>query len=153
DLAGVSYTGAGYDASVLRGNGDGTFQTPQFFAAGTNPNSINAADVNGDGVLDLVMAGVSWPDGDVTALLGNGDGSFGPPITTATEYYPTALVVADFNADSLPDAALTRYVSEGSGLVSVFLNDGVWPPDDPPSVSIRDAGVFEGNTGSLVATF
>jgi hypothetical protein len=111
--------------------------------------------VNDDGVLDLVMAGVSWPDGYVTALLGNNDGSFGPPITTATAYYPTALVVADFNADGLADAAVTRYAASGSGSgsVSVFLNDGTWPPDDPPSVNVRDLTMIEGDTGTINATF
>src|SRR5262249_23237777 len=36
---------------------------------------------------------------------------------------------------------------------SVLLNDGSWSPDDPPSVSIRDATVTEGNTGTASATF
>jgi hypothetical protein len=40
-----------------------------------------------------------------------------------------------------------------SGSVSVFLNDGVWPPDDPPSVSIRDSTVTEYNTSALFAAF
>ena len=69
--------------SVLLGNGDGTFQPAQSFAAGANPDSISAADVNGDGVLDLVVTNRDAVGG-LTVLLGNGDGSFGPPITTAT---------------------------------------------------------------------
>jgi hypothetical protein len=146
DLAGISFGRVG----VLRGNGDGTFQPAQSFPAGSSPHALSAADVNDDGVLDLVMAGVSWPDGYVTALLGNGGGSFGPPITTATEYYPTALVVADFNADGRPDAA---GANNWSDTVAVWLNDGVWPPDDPPSVSIHDVGVYEGNAGTVDATF
>ena len=40
-----------------------------------------------------------------------------------------------------------------SNTVSVLLNDGDWSPDDPPSVSIRDATVTEGNTGTVNATF
>src|SRR5262249_58033402 len=49
-----------------------------------------------------------------------------------------------------PDAALTRIFPSG---VSVLLNDGTWSPDDPASVSIRDATMTEGNTGAVNATF
>src|SRR3954452_22666225 len=59
-----------------------------------------------------------------------------------------SLAVADFNDDGRPDAAVTDYSK-----VSVLLNDGSWSPADPPSVSIRDATVTEGNTGTLSATF
>ena len=41
--------------SVVLGNGDGSFQAAQSFAAGPAPYAVNAADVNGDGVLDLVV--------------------------------------------------------------------------------------------------
>lgn len=45
--------------SVLRGNGDGTFQPPVTFAAGINPVFVVAADLDGDGVPDLATAD-SW---------------------------------------------------------------------------------------------
>ena len=104
--------------------------------------------MNGDSVLDLVVINHrDGTDGGLTVLLGNGDGSFGPPITTAVAGSdPTSLVLADFNADGRPDAAVTNLDSD---TVSVLLNDGTWPPDDPPSVSIRDATVTEGNTGTV----
>src|SRR5262249_47973051 len=63
DLAGTNFD----SVSVLRGNGDGTFQPAQSFAAGAYPDSLNAADVNGDGVLDFVMI-TGAPDKYVTAL-------------------------------------------------------------------------------------
>jgi hypothetical protein len=132
--------------NVLRGNGDGTFRPAQSFASEVNPWSINAAYVSSDGVLDLV---VTNHDG-VAVLLGNGDGSFAPPITMATGSTPRSLAMADFNADGRPDAAVSR---DSSDKVSVLLNDGSWSPDDPPSVSIRDATVTEGNTGTASATF
>src|SRR5262249_32973768 len=139
----------GVGITVFRGNGDGTFQPALSFAAGGNPWSVNAADVSGDGVLDLVVTN-GGDVGGLTVLLGNGDGSFGPPITTAVGPDPTALAVADVNADGRPDAALTRFFSSK---VSVLLNDGTWSPDDPASVSIRDATVTEGNTGTVNVTF
>jgi hypothetical protein len=43
--------------SVLLGKGDGTFPTPpQVFPVGTNPSSIVAGDLNGDGKPDLAIA-------------------------------------------------------------------------------------------------
>src|SRR5208283_3393855 len=44
-------------ASVLRGNGDGTFGTPRNFGTvGSETASVAIADVNGDGRPDLVVA-------------------------------------------------------------------------------------------------
>jgi Tfp pilus tip-associated adhesin PilY1 len=42
--------------AVLYGNGNGTFQNPQCFAAGFGLRSLSVADVNGDGTLDIVTA-------------------------------------------------------------------------------------------------
>ena len=41
---------------TLHGNGNGTFQNPQYFAAGFGLRSLSVADVNGDGTLDIVTA-------------------------------------------------------------------------------------------------
>ena len=43
-------------ASVLLGNGNGTFKARQSFATGTTPRSVAVGDVNGDGITDLVTA-------------------------------------------------------------------------------------------------
>ena len=42
--------------AVLYGNGNGTFQNPQYFAAGFGLRSVSIADVNGDGEQDIVTA-------------------------------------------------------------------------------------------------
>ena len=41
--------------SVSLGNGDGTYQPAQTYAAGPSPGSIAAGDFNGDGLIDLVV--------------------------------------------------------------------------------------------------
>ena len=62
DLAVTNYSNsgvpfaAGASVSILLGVGDGTFQPAVEFATGSGPLSLAVADVNGDGVLDLVAA-------------------------------------------------------------------------------------------------
>jgi hypothetical protein len=95
--------------SVLLNKGNGTFNAPKLI---TGVESLNAADnqltfadFNGDGKLDIAVAANSTPH-DVQAvyvLLGNGTGTFGTPITTATGYFQTTLVAGDFNGDGKQD--------------------------------------------------
>src|SRR5207248_11486826 len=49
---------SGTDGSVLvlLGNGDGTFQPPNAFTTAFGSGTVTAADLNGDGKLDLAMA-------------------------------------------------------------------------------------------------
>ena len=46
-------------ASVLLGNGNGTFGPKQSFATGAGPCSVAVGDFNGDGMSDLVTADYS----------------------------------------------------------------------------------------------
>src|SRR5262249_1190806 len=74
-------------------------------------------------------------------------------ITTPVE--ATFLVVADFNADGRPDAAAVNPGNWGSrpfGVVTILLNDGVWPPS-VPTITIDDVVLTEGNSGTASATF
>jgi hypothetical protein len=124
---------AGSDTvDVLLGNGDGSFQTAAPVAVGHFPSALAVADFNRDGVPDLVVAdtGESFaPGGTVRLLLGNGDGSFQAATRFPVGRQPTALAVADFNGDLLPDLAVAN---ETSNNVSILLNDGLWPPHAGP---------------------
>ena len=42
--------------AVLYGNGNGTFQNPQYFTEGIGLRSLSIADVNGDGKPNIVTA-------------------------------------------------------------------------------------------------
>ena len=73
--------------SVLLGNGDGTFKTAvSYSSGGYYASAVAVADVNGDGIPDLLVAnqcastcsGSSPVVGSVGVLLGNGDGTFHP---------------------------------------------------------------------------
>ena len=72
-------------ASVLLGNGDGTFSLGTQQSAPAPPSApfqVVVADVNGDGIPDIVTA--NRPDNSVSVLLGNRDGSFQTKETFAT---------------------------------------------------------------------
>ena len=84
----LSDHGGNSDAIILLGNGDGTFESPMFFASPTAPNVIIpilanfiVQDVNLDGKLDLVF-------GSGSLALGNGDGIF----TLGTPLFPVARI-------------------------------------------------------------
>ncbi|SPF37639.1 exported hypothetical protein [Candidatus Sulfopaludibacter sp. SbA4] len=68
DLAWVSATLN--TVSVALGNGDGTFQTPSPFPAGTNPIAIAATELNGDGKPDLAVVNSGNGVNQVGVLLG-----------------------------------------------------------------------------------
>ena len=95
---------------MLLGNGDGTFR-PVNVIAGGQPISIDVADLNADGKLDLVTA--NWGLGTVGVLMGNGDGSFQAMQTYAADATtPRAVALADLNGDGNIDIAVGSYVDD-----------------------------------------
>jgi hypothetical protein len=130
-----SCTTPGPNVGVLLGNGDGTFQTAVVYASGgLFADAIAIADVNGDGKPDLIVANCGSSSqnncvstsgsGDVSVLLGNGDGTF----QTALLYSlgasgATSVAVADVNGDGRPDLIVATG-SSTAGLVGVLLGNG-----------------------------
>jgi hypothetical protein len=111
-------TGLG-SASILLGNGDGSFQTQRTFSTGKSPSSVAVADVNGDGKPDLIVSNAA--DNTVSLLLGNGDGTFGAQSTFAAGSSPSWVAVSDVNGDAKPDLVITDAISND---VSVLLGNG-----------------------------
>ncbi|HTR22741.1 MAG TPA: FG-GAP-like repeat-containing protein [Terriglobales bacterium] len=120
--------------SVLLGNGNGMFHpTTIYNSAGTAASSIAVADVNGDNVLDLLVANqcVSETDctnGSIGVLLGNGDGTFQPAVSYVAGNGAHSVAVADLNRDGHLDLVVANAcLNSGScnnGGVSVLLGNG-----------------------------
>lgn len=110
---------------VAIGNGDGTFGAPnRMIVGGTVLTRITTADINGDGLLDIVAIGVGFTGGDstdVVILPGNGDGTFQAQKAIPAGAGLASGVVADLDGDGKPDVA----VGEGDifgPTISILLN-------------------------------
>ena len=85
------------------GRGDGTFD-PSVTIGATAVESVTAADVTGEGNLDvLVISGYS-----VVTYLGHGNGTFDPGIITFAPPKPAAILVADLDSDGHTDLGLMQ---------------------------------------------
>ncbi len=101
----------GGTALVLLGLGDGTFRPTFSYAAGRNPRSPVLADIDRDGVPDLLV--LEQEDDQVGLYLGRQDGSFSPRVplraTSLASPRPYKMVASDFDKDGKQDlAVITR---------------------------------------------
>ncbi len=138
------------------------FLPPVTFPVGIDPRAVTVADFNHDGKPDLAVVNAgsfstSTSQSSVSVLLGNGDGSFRPAVTTAVlnsgpgNGNAQSVVVGDFNGDGLPDVALNTAGPAGPA-VEVLLGkgDGSFPPNHlilpvgPTPLSVA-AGDFDHN--------
>lgn len=145
-------------------------------SGGIFANSVAVADLNGDGKLDLVVGnGCQTPNqtggcpgqlGEVSVLLGNGDGTFQPAISYSSGgYQGFSLAVGDVNGDGRPDLVVTEQCQTlacNNGGVSILLGngDGTFQAaltyssggDQPMSVAIGDLR-GNGKVDLVVANF
>jgi uncharacterized repeat protein (TIGR01451 family) len=129
DLA-VANRGSG-NVSVLLGNGDGTFQSAVNYDAGiAAPEEIFVGDFNGDGKWDVLVfiAGDAANSvvGEVSVLLGNGDGTFQAGKLTALSVYATKIGVGDFNRDRKSDLVVGEFNTSVSLSIRAGNGDGTF---------------------------
>ncbi|MCR9095966.1 MAG: VCBS repeat-containing protein [bacterium] len=111
--------------SVFLGEGDGTFgpeiRTP-IGSAAAFPTDLAVADFDGDLLLDVITSNAQSADNSLGLVLGDGDGTFGPPTaipTTCTR--PESVVAGFFDADANVDVAVACFQSDE---IAVLLGNG-----------------------------
>ncbi|MBV8233825.1 MAG: VCBS repeat-containing protein, partial [Planctomycetaceae bacterium] len=93
--------------SLLKANGDGTFQPEPSIALGDGgaPSTILAGDFNRDGIPDLAISRQGPNENDVAVELNLGGYQFADPGTIDLAAHNTP-IVADFTGDGIPDVAI-----------------------------------------------
>jgi hypothetical protein len=129
---------------IYLGNGDGTFTAGQVLTTTYSGvlTSLQSADLNGDGIPDLVGAAseMTPEQSYLQVYLGNGDGTF-TAVSPRTSLLPgqgdvITMVVADFNGDGVPDVATTWFgvtVMLGNG-------DGTFTAAPVPAINSLSTG-------------
>ncbi len=126
DLISADYgdCGSGYTLTVFTNSGNGNFATNASLTVGeqsSGPMCVVAADVNGDGAVDLIC--INQNSSTLTVFINDGHGNFALE-STIPVVSPSALVAADFNADGTIDLAVAGMQTNYQAAVSIFLNDG-----------------------------
>jgi hypothetical protein len=99
------------------------FAPAKSYTVGTSPSSVVIGDFNGDGKPDIAVANAG--SGNVSILLGNGDGTFQAAVSFDAGAGPQEIALGDFNADHKLDLAvlLVGDATNGPGF-SVLLGNG-----------------------------
>jgi hypothetical protein len=128
--------------------------SPETYFVGTAPASVTVADINGDGIPDMLVA--DQGSNDVTVIFGsdnaNGDwvGTLGPRLKSGGDG-PIAVIVGDLTGNLIPDLAV---VNGGSGTVTLLpgVGDGFFNDQDPKVLfnlgsAVIQPPTFIGNSG------
>src|SRR6516164_2262760 len=116
-------------ASILLGNGDGTFQAPRNFGTSAGATSVAVGDFNGDGLPDFAVGNNNAAT--VNVFTNTGGGNFSASILTLPTGSRTGLLTAgDFNGDGIADLAVPNNIALLGTSVNIFngqLGNGLQP--------------------------
>jgi len=149
----------GNTLTVLTNSGGGIFGFSATYTADYCPRSVCAADVNGDGKVDLISA--NYEVSTLTVLTNNGSGIFGSNATYTVGRGPSCVIAADANGDGLMDLicandwdyTLTVLTNSGTASFSVNSKGGNLPAglltNNASGVTL--SGTFTGNGANLTS--
>ncbi len=124
--------------ALMRGNGDGTFQTRASVKDSSNSSEFyqtdggTVGDVDGDGDLDVVTLDLT--NRRAVLFLNRGDGTFEPERFLPLGADPSSVAIADVNADGRPDIVTGNYNS-----LSILLGTGGGLFASPQTIALPGA--------------
>ncbi len=133
---------------LLKGNCSTTFDSPATInGGGTWVWDVATADFNGDGALDLAVTHDN-AGGPVSVVLGNGNGTFKPPVNYSTNNNPKGVALGDLNGDGILDILIGLYprgevgilLGNGDGTFQATTHITVGPTNSASAVVIADFG-------------
>ena len=104
--------------TILFGNGDATFPASRSVSEPSGVAFARAADMDGDGIKDLV---VGTGNDTIHIYPGLADGSYGTPATLTGGIFIHDAILGDFNGDGKKDLAVANHYGNS---VTIFLNQG-----------------------------
>ena len=111
-----------------------TFGAAVTYPAGAQPQAVRIADVNGDGLPDLIVANFG-PGSDGTGMPGvsvllqdaTRPGIFLAPVSYPTPFGAVDVAVGDLDGDGKPDLVVASYGPFPTGAISVLLQNAATP--------------------------
>jgi uncharacterized repeat protein (TIGR01451 family) len=121
------------------------FAAATSYPVGTSPAAVAVGDFNGDGKPDIAVANTG--SGNVSILLGNGDGTFQVAVNFSSGNNPTKVALGDFNADGKLDLALFQpgdTLVSRAGSVSILLGNGDGTFQAPKTLALSENALVVG---------
>jgi hypothetical protein len=109
---------------VLLGTGGGAFGAATTYPVGNLPSAITAADLDGDGRVDVALTDVGGMGGSVIVARANAGGALGTWTSYPVGAWPLSIIAVDVNADGRADLVTANNLGGSHDGVSVLLGNG-----------------------------
>lgn len=126
--------------TIYSGNGDGTTFLQTYQVMTVPSHALTTSDFNGDGLLDLLTVHTNSGGGDLSVILGQGNGFFNGAVTVGTVTGGQDLITGDFNNDGKADIVSAISTAASGNTAKLFLNGIVLPSGAPVLVSPANGG-------------